>query len=344
MSTWKFGRFSHPAWLLCPFVLVLALAACGGAPTAQPTAVPPTSAPTPTAAPTSEPGGQGGGLSAMALIWNRDGGLAGLCDSLIITADGQANASNCQDPNIGAGGAQPLAPELQAQLNAWRDQFAPFEVTLTDPATADALTVRLTFNGQGNTVAGEADQQAVAAFAAAVFADQTPVASGPCAVTARQAITLYQRPDVAADVFGQLSAGESVAVTARSAEGWLGFEPGVAQAANVGVFRLRWLPPDAPADTTGDCTALPTAPIISATGCYFMAMIDANIYPQPDVAGDPMARIPAGGFSAVIGRTDSGWYQLDLKDSSLGQSGVGWLDSADANFNGHCQALPTVTP
>ena len=26
----------------------------------------------------------------------------------------------------------------------------------------------------------------------------------------------------------------------RTADGWLGFDPGVAQAANVGIFRLRW--------------------------------------------------------------------------------------------------------
>jgi hypothetical protein len=33
----------------------------------------------------------------------------------------------------------------------------------------------------------------------------------------------------------------AITVAARSKGGWLGFDPGVTQAANVGLFRLRWV-------------------------------------------------------------------------------------------------------
>jgi hypothetical protein len=149
---------------------------------------------------------------------------------------------------------------------------------------------------------------------------------------------------MAANQFGTLSAGESVQATMRAAGGWLGFTPGVAQAANVGIFRLRWIAPDAAVSLEGDCEGLPVAPDISPTACYFMAMADTAVHSMPDENSAVLATIAGGGYSAVSGKTASGWYQLDLQDGSLAQPGNGWLNPVDANFNGACDALPLVTP
>jgi hypothetical protein len=142
-----------------------------------------------------------------------------------------------------------------------------------------------------------------------------------------------------AGIFGVLSSGESVVPTIQSAEGWLGFVPGVAQAANVGVFRNRWLPPDADVSIGGDCSALPVAPPFSPTACYFMAFSDTAVLAEPAPAGAIVATIPGQGYAAVIGQADNGWFELDLQDSSLQQPGTAWLDPDLGNFNGTCEIV-----
>ncbi|HLC05500.1 MAG TPA: hypothetical protein VJK02_20880 [Anaerolineales bacterium] len=65
--------------------------------------------------------------------------------------------------------------------------------------------------------------------------------AGPCMFTANTAVTAYRLPDDSSDVFGTISAGETHEALARTADGWVGFDPGVAQAANVGLARHRWI-------------------------------------------------------------------------------------------------------
>ena len=61
-----------------------------------------------------------------------------------------------------------------------------------------------------------------------------------CVVTAVEAVTAYMRPD--GEVFATLEAGMSVEAVTRTLDGWYGFDPGIAQAPNQGLDRLRWLP------------------------------------------------------------------------------------------------------
>ncbi len=66
-------------------------------------------------------------------------------------------------------------------------------------------------------------------------------------------------------------------------DGWLGFDPGVAQAANIGVFRLRWMPPGAPVSLDGDCVSVPIEPWVPLPGvCYQMSMGPVEVHtPRP---------------------------------------------------------------
>jgi hypothetical protein len=54
-------------------------------------------------------------------------------------------------------------------------------------------------------------------------------------------LTVYRLPLAGSEVFGTLPAGQSHEVLARTADGWVGFDPGIAQAGNTGLARLRWI-------------------------------------------------------------------------------------------------------
>lgn len=64
---------------------------------------------------------------------------------------------------------------------------------------------------------------------------------GECQLTANEALTAYRFPDENSDVFGSMFPGESFKVLARTSDGWLGFDPGVAQAGFIGLARHRWI-------------------------------------------------------------------------------------------------------
>lgn len=69
----------------------------------------------------------------------------------------------------------------------------------------------------------------------------TPPSSGPCLFTANEPVTAYRLPDGTSALFGELGAGDSFEALARTADGWVGFDPGIAQAANIGLARHRWV-------------------------------------------------------------------------------------------------------
>ncbi|MCA9919742.1 MAG: SH3 domain-containing protein [Anaerolineales bacterium] len=181
---------------------------------------------------------------------------------------------------------------------------------------------------------------------ATAAATPTPASTelAACTAVANSDVTLYSRPDLASAEFGTLSAGETAVLTGQTADGWLGFDPGVAQAANVGIFRLRWVAPDSDVTLSGGCAALTMYPSISPTACYEMAMADTTVYEQPEETAVAIATLPAGKYTAIISKTDQNWYQVDLGDGSLAEGNAGqtgWIASADVNFNGStCTSLP----
>ena len=64
-----------------------------------------------------------------------------------------------------------------------------------------------------------------------------------CWVTTASALDALLESSPTADKFGTASAGEQTLALARTKDGWLGFDPGVAQAGNQGRARLRWYAP-----------------------------------------------------------------------------------------------------
>jgi hypothetical protein len=89
--------------------------------------------------------------------WSREGGIAGFCDTLTVSAGGFAAAESCKsDAPIGM---VLLSPDELEQLYDWRENLMATEVEEKDAATADAMTIRLSFNGNGLTAVTEQDQQ-----------------------------------------------------------------------------------------------------------------------------------------------------------------------------------------
>jgi hypothetical protein len=166
---------------------------------------------------------------------------------------------------------------------------------------------------------------------------------GPCELIAEEELTVYERPHPDAEVFGTMSTGFRVELEAKTADGWWGFEPGVAQAANVGVFRLRWVHESSPIRLEGCCQCPPQVVGPPPGVCFEMPMEDVEVYAGPDLSSEVVASLTVGDYAAVVDTSD-GWAKLDLALGNTGQDVMGWIPSASLNMNGPCEDLPTLEP
>jgi hypothetical protein len=174
---------------------------------------------------------------------------------------------------------------------------------------------------------------------------ELPSGSGACTATATTAFDVYSRPSLLADVFGTFSPDfPPVTIGGRTADGWLGFEPGVAQAANIGVFRLRWIPPGSPVTLSGDCASVPIEPWVPAPGvCYQMSMRPVEVHTAADPASAVSHTLDVGEFVAVTGRVPTGWLFVNGDDGNV-PGVVGFIAELEMNANGPCDSIPAVTP
>jgi hypothetical protein len=169
---------------------------------------------------------------------------------------------------------------------------------------------------------------------------ETPVA-GACELVANAQTTIYQRPSLEAGIFGTLSAGDRATAGAVTGDGWIGFDPGTAQAANVGVFRLRWVQRSDAISLEGACQDLPVVVGPPAGVCFTMAMDDTPIYSEPNPSSAIIVTMHSGDYTKVVG-TAGDWFKVDLSVGSLGQNQSGWMSSQNVNFNGPCDSLPVA--
>jgi len=171
-----------------------------------------------------------------------------------------------------------------------------------------------------------------------------PAGSGPCQATSSVDVTIYTRPSLLADVFSTIALTTPVDIAARSADGWLGFDPGVAQAANIGVFRLRWIPPGASVNLTGNCAGLPVESWVPAPGvCYQMSMGPVEVHTSADPTSSVSHTLMVGEFVAVTGRTATGWLFVNGNDGNV-PGVVGFIAELEMNASGPCDSIPTVSP
>lgn len=172
----------------------------------------------------------------------------------------------------------------------------------------------------------------------------TPEAGGACIFTGNGEFPIFTRPSNDADLFSTQPDGTTIEITAQTADGWLGFDPGVAQAANSGSFRLRWIPRDAGSINDG-CGDLPIIWGPPAGICFEMPMEVISIHEEPDSASAVVGEMAPEEFAAILGYDTSGdWAQVDLAPGNTGETLTGWIPASALNMNGPCEELPTIAP
>ncbi len=168
--------------------------------------------------------------------------------------------------------------------------------------------------------------------------------NGECTLTALNDVTVYERPSAQAQPFGTMPAGMTVTPEYRTPDGWYGFDPGVAQAGNVGIFRMRWAFVDQNLQASGNCDQLPLAPPLPAGVCFLMPMSTVTVYAKPQTNAPVVGTLSPEEYAAVLGRTASGWVRLNLNLGQNSLSGKGWATLDDAGLNGAtCDDLPEIS-
>lgn len=103
------------------------------------------------------------------ITWRRTGGIAGFCDILEISLTGEARAMSCQGDVDKDLGVTRLTDEELRQVTDWAGRLSAFELVQSDPATADAMSINLTFSGNGVANPTEDVKQAILVLAGQVF-------------------------------------------------------------------------------------------------------------------------------------------------------------------------------
>ncbi len=170
------------------------------------------------------------------------------------------------------------------------------------------------------------------------------LAPEPCSIVALGDVTVYSRPSSKAAVFGSMASGFRVIPEGRTADGWLGFDPGVAQAANIGIFRLRWIEESSDIEHVGTCEDLPALEGPPTGVCFTMPMDGVHVYTEADVSSEVITTMKWGDYASVTGKTKEDWARVDLSVGNAGLDLAGWVQGVTLNFNGPCDDLPTVEP
>jgi hypothetical protein len=106
--------------------------------------------------------------SAVVLSWNRDGGFAGFCDELKVTAAGNVTASSCRTPGSRS---RRLPSDELTRLNDWRKRFGSVSITSGDSGSADGMTLKLTLTGGGRDEPSAAQRQELLEWAQRIFSE-----------------------------------------------------------------------------------------------------------------------------------------------------------------------------
>ncbi len=166
----------------------------------------------------------------------------------------------------------------------------------------------------------------------------------PCELRAVSYVTAFRRPSFSAEEFAELPRDTPLRVQARTADDWVGFDPAYAQAANIGVFRFRWVSLDSAIELSGDCADIPLVEGPAPGICFTMPMVETPIYELPDTSSDVIIVLNAGDYVEVEGRYGGDWMRVDLDVGNIDLPGQGWMESANVNFNCPNMDLPEVTP
>jgi hypothetical protein len=168
-----------------------------------------------------------------------------------------------------------------------------------------------------------------------------PFNTEDCLLISLDSIVVFQRPDSCAAVWSILAAFEGIVLSGRTVDGWLGFDPGVAQAGNIGSFRLRWISKDENFVIDGELDSISVVWGPGAGITYAMIYQDSPLFMEPDSLSMVIDSIPSGSAAGIISRTEN-WYLLDLNESPLEDSIQGWISSLFVSVSGDPDTIPLL--
>jgi hypothetical protein len=90
--------------------------------------------------------------ATVAMIWKREGGIAGFCDYMTVYLSGEVQVSSCkQDQYVEGRLIDLLSEEEFAKLNEWLDTYGNVNIDASDPqGVSDRMVVTLTVAGIGS--------------------------------------------------------------------------------------------------------------------------------------------------------------------------------------------------
>jgi len=162
-----------------------------------------------------------------------------------------------------------------------------------------------------------------------------------CVLVCLDSLDVFTRPDSAALLFSRLAPGNEVSVSGVTADGWLGYDPGVAQAANIGSFRLRWIAGDEGFEIDGELGDVPLVWGPPAEITFAMIYEPLPLFSEPNNGSVIMDSLPGSSAASIVSRTEN-WYELDLNIGTIGQDITGWIESADVSVNGNLDSIPLI--
>ena len=162
-----------------------------------------------------------------------------------------------------------------------------------------------------------------------------------CILVCLDSVDVFTRPDSSAMLMSSLTSRDKVAISGRTVDGWLGFDPGVAQAANIGSFRLRWISGDAQYVTDSELSSIPVVWGPQADITYAMIYETSPIYSEPDSNSAVVDSVPSSCAAAIVSRTED-WYLLDLSNGPLDRDTEGWIKSMDVSVSGNLDTIPLI--
>ncbi len=98
-----------------------------------------------------------------ALVWERSGGITGICQRLTITLNRVFTLEDCRDDHVISQGN--LNQDQWAQIQDWLNRFITFKwQSNPQQGSADMFNDNYTFNGQGNATPSQDDEESIAQF------------------------------------------------------------------------------------------------------------------------------------------------------------------------------------
>jgi hypothetical protein len=159
-----------------------------------------------------------------------------------------------------------------------------------------------------------------------------PESESTVIVVAEDSISVYARPDSADGRWGVLVPGDSVVIEATTRDGWLGFDPGVAQAGNSGSFRYRWIEPGRSYSVIGDPSMLEVVWGPGAGIPYAMTFEPVNVHAEPDPLSAVLGTLPGESAAAIVSQ-EGDWLEIDPSEGPTPDSPAGWISLTEASIS-----------